>query len=132
MASLTWWTWVWANSRSLRWTGRPGMQQFMGLQWVRHDWVTELNWTELNLDYTESESESISCSVLSLCDPKDCSPSGSSVHGILQARILEWVAIPFSRGSSWLRDQTLISRIIGRFFTVWATREAWWIILGGQ
>ena len=44
-----------------------------------------------------------------LCDPMDCSPSGSSVHGILQARILEWVAIPFSKGSSWPRDRTHIS-----------------------
>ena len=42
-----------------------------------------------------------------LCDPMDCSPQGSSVHGILQARILEWVAMPFSKGSYWPRDQTL-------------------------
>ena len=46
-----------------------------------------------------------------LCDPMDCSPPGSSVHGILQARILEWVAISFSRGSSWPRDQTRVSYI---------------------
>ena len=46
-----------------------------------------------------------------LCDPMDCSPSGSSVHGILQARILEWVAMSFSRGSSWPRNQTCISYI---------------------
>ena len=51
------------------------------------------------------------------------SPSGSSVHEILQARILEWVAIPFSRWSSWPRDWTWVSRITGRFFTVQATRE---------
>ena len=59
-------------------------------------------------------------SCLSLCDPMYCSPTGFSVHGILQARILEWVAIPFSRGSSWPRDQTLVSCIAGRFFTTWA------------
>ena len=59
-----------------------------------------------------------------LCDPMDCSPPGSPVHGILQARILEWVTIPFSRGSSWPRDQTWVSCIAGRFFTIWATREA--------
>ena len=47
-------------------------------------------------------------SYLTLCDPVDCSPSGSSVHGILQARILQWVAIPFSRGSSRPRDRTWI------------------------
>ena len=48
---------------------------------------------------------------------------GSSVHGILQARILLWVAILFSRGSFWIRDQTLVSCTAGRFFTIWATRE---------
>ena len=58
-----------------------------------------------------------------LCDPMDCSPPGSSVHGILQARILEWVAISFSRRSSQPRDRTRISRIVGRRFTIWATRE---------
>ena len=56
--------------------------------------------------------------VVSLCDPMDCSPPGSSVHGILQARILEWVAIPFSKESSQPRDQTPVSFIAGRFFTV--------------
>ena len=59
-----------------------------------------------------------------LCDPMDYSPPGSSVHGILQARILEWVAVPFSRGSSQPRDQTQVSFITGGFFIVWATREA--------
>ena len=48
--------------------------------------------------------------------PMDCSPPGSSVHGILQARILEWAAISFSRGSSWPRDWTWVSRIIGQIF----------------
>ena len=52
-----------------------------------------------------------------LCDPLDCSPLGSSVHRISQARILEWVALPFSRGSSWPRDQTCIPALAGRFFT---------------
>ena len=51
-----------------------------------------------------------------LCDPMDCSPPGSSVHGIPQAGILEWVAISFSRGSSQPRDQTQGSCIAGRFF----------------
>ena len=59
-------------------------------------------------------------SCLTLCD---CSPPGRSVQGILQARILEWVAMPSSRGSSWPRDQTQVSCIASRFFTVWATRE---------
>ena len=59
-----------------------------------------------------------------LCDPMDCSLPGSSVHGISQARTLEWVAIPFSRGPSWSRDQTQVSCTAGGFFTLWATREA--------
>ena len=63
-------------------------------------------------------------SYLTLCDPMDCSPPGFSVYGILQARILEWIAIPFSRGSSWSRDWPWVSCIAGRFFTVWTTREA--------
>ena len=51
-----------------------------------------------------------------LCSPVDCSLPGSSVHGILQAKILEWVAIPFSRGPSWPRNWTWVSCIAGRFF----------------
>ena len=56
-------------------------------------------------------------------NPMDCSPPGSSVPGILQARILQWVAIPFSRESSQSRVQTQISLIAGGFFTTWAIRE---------
>ena len=63
-------------------------------------------------------------SYLTLCDPMDCSPPGTSVHGALQARTLEWVAIPFSRESSQPRDQTWVSCIAGGFFTIWVTREA--------
>ena len=59
-----------------------------------------------------------------LCDPMDCSTPGSSVHGILQARILQWIAIAFSRGSFWPRDQTQVSHITGKFFTIWVTSEA--------
>ena len=59
-----------------------------------------------------------------LCNSIDCRPPGSSVHGILQERILEWVAIPFSRGSSWLRNRTRVSCITGRVFILWATRES--------
>ena len=61
---------------------------------------------------------------LTLFEPMNCSLPGSSVHGILQARTLEWIAIPFFRGSSPPRDRTQVSCIAGRFFTVWATREA--------
>ena len=76
-----------------------------------------LNWTE-----SENESE-VAQPCPTLCDSMDCSPSGSSVHEILQARTLEWVVISFFRGSSQPRDQTRVSRLVGRLFTVWATRE---------
>ena len=77
------------------------------------------------LSHLESESESEAAqSCLTLCDPMDCSPPGSSVHGILQARILEWVAISFSRGSSLPGDRTQVSCIAGRHFNLWATRKA--------
>ena len=61
------------------------------------------------------------------CDPRDCTPPGSSVHGTSQARILGWIAISWSRGSSQPRDRThisCISCIAGGFFTIWTNREA--------
>ena len=63
-------------------------------------------------------------SCLTLCSPIEYSLLGSYVHGILQTRILDWVAIPCSRGSSRLRDQTRVSCITGRFFIIWGSREA--------
>ena len=69
-------------------------------------------------DVLTGKCESVSHSVMSdSWDPMDCSPQGSSVHGILQARMLECIAIPFSRGFSLPRDQTSVSCIAGRFFT---------------
>ena len=62
-------------------------------------------------------------SCLTLCNPMDCSLPGSSVHGMLQARTLEWVAISSSKGSSQPRDQTQVSSTAGRVFTIWATWE---------
>ena len=59
-----------------------------------------------------------------LCDPMDCSPPGSSVHGTVEARLVERIAIPFSRGSSWPRNQTCKSCTAGAFFTIWANRAA--------
>ena len=73
------------------------------------------------LPRSESESE-VTQLCPTPCDPMDCSLSGSSVHGIFQARVLEWVAISFSTGSSQPRDRTQVSRVVGRHFTVWATR----------
>ena len=73
--------------------------------------------------WQKKESE-VAQSCLTLCDPVDCSPPGFSDHGILQARILEWVATSFFRGSSWPRDWTQVSHIAGRCFSLWATRGA--------
>ena len=180
MASPTQWTWVWVNSGSWWWTGRPGVLHSMGSQRVRHDWATELNWAECNvLEVGKSkirilawylgflvralfficrwippycvflwcrETLLLHCvsykgtnpiqkalpsrpaqhlvhvhaqSLLSfpaLCNPMDCSPTGFSVYGILQTRILEWVVMPSSRESSWPRDRTQVSYVscIGR------------------
>ena len=87
--------------------------------------IKHLNWASqcrLAKAVKKSESE-VARSCLTLWDPINCSLSGSSVHGIFQARVLEWVAISFSRGSSWPRDRTPVSCIVGRCFTIWATRE---------
>ena len=76
------------------------------------------------LTYMQSESESELTQLCpTLCNPLDCSPPGSSVHGILQARILEWVAISFSRGSSRRREWIQVSCIAGRCFNLWAIYE---------
>ena len=92
-------------------------------------WHTKfLIWLKSNCHYSvcfsESESESeVAQLCQTLCDPMDCSLPGSSTRGILQARVLEWVAVSFSRRSSQPRDQTWVSLIAGRHFTIWATRE---------
>ena len=72
---------------------------------------------------TTSVLAALSCSTV--CYPTDCSPPDPSVHGLLQAWILVCVVIPFSGGSFRPRDQTWISCMIGRFFTIWVTRETW-------
>ena len=81
----------------------------------------------------EKESEMLAAqSCLTLCDPMDCSPPGSSVLGILQAGILEWVAIPFAKGSSQLRDQTRVPLIAGRYFATEPPRKFLHRTLGRQ
>ena len=75
-----------------------------------HCWVFQICWH-------------MECSTFTAPSLRFESPPGSSVHGILQARILEWVAMPFSRGSSQPRDQTQVSSIAGGFFTIWATQK---------
>ena len=80
----------------------------------------QIEWRDSPCTEIKSESEvAQSCPVL--CDTMNCSLWGSSVHAIFQARVLEWVAFPFSRGSSWPRDQTRVSCITDRRFTLWAT-----------
>ena len=121
MASQTQWTWVWVNSRSWWWTGRPGVLWFMGWQRVRHDWATELNLTEMvrichGLDCLPSKFicwSSIPSTLAAaaaaksrqscptLWDPIEGSSPGFSGPGILQARILEWDAISFSNAWKW-------------------------------
>ena len=83
------------------------------LQWLSSKWLywSEVKWNE------------VAQSCPTLCNPMDSSLPGSSIPGILQAGILDWVAISFSRRSSQPRDRTWVSRIAGRRFTIWATRE---------
>ena len=97
------------------------------------DTTERLNWTELSLIFAKCSPRiyqsledskwklwvKVTQSCLTLCDPM-----GYTVHGILQAGILEWIAFPFSRGSSQPRDPSQVSRIAGGFFTNWATGEA--------
>ena len=77
----------------------------------------------LNFLKAEGKESEVAQSCPTLCDPMDCSLPGSSIHGILQERELEWVAISFSRASSQPRVWAQVSCIIGRHFTIWATRE---------
>ena len=84
----------------------------MGSQRVGHSWVANTQYLCVLVLVVQL--------CLTLCDPVDCSPPGSSVHGILQARILKWVAIPFSRESSRPRSRIQVSCIVGRFSTVYS------------
>ena len=87
-------------------------------------WLTLFFWPPKSLQMVTERKVKVKVKLcLTLCDPIGCSLPGSSVHGILQARVLEWVAISFSRGSSWPRDRTQVSHVVGRCFTIWANRE---------
>ena len=102
-------------------TWKLGMNQWHSGagRWNKGGW-----WRKILLDKACMPAKSLQ-SCLTLCDPMNCNPPGSSVHKILQARILEWVAIPFSKGSSWTRDWTCVSYVsAGRFFTTSDTWEA--------
>ena len=80
-------------------------------------------WKQIGLRNARLKQSEVAQSCPTLCDPIDCSLPGSSVHGIFQAIVLEWVAISFSRGSSRPRARTRVSHTVNRRFTVWATRE---------
>ena len=102
MASPTWWIWIWVSSGSLWWTGSPGVLQFMGCKEL--DTTDRLNWTTVSIQHWVSHTAVCVClgaqSCPILCDPMDSSLPGCSLPGILQARILEWVSMPSSSGSS--------------------------------
>ena len=124
------------------WKEEPGGLQSMGLLRVGHDWATSLsllcmgegNGNPLQCSCLENPRDGGACwaavygvtqswTRLKRLSSSSSSLPGSPVHRILQARILEWVAIPFSRVSSLSQDWTWVSRIAGGFFTTWATRE---------
>ena len=100
----------------------PGWEGFGGEEMHVYIWLISLlsTWNYDNIVNQLCMCVSVAQLCLPLCDATDLSLPGFSVHGILQARILEWVAIPFSTGSSQPRDRTLVSCITGRFFTIWA------------
>ena len=98
----------------IQWTEEPGRLQSIASLRVRHNRVL----LTLQIQVLVAQS------CLTLCSPMDCSPQGSSAYGIFQARILEWVVISFSRGSSRSRDWSWVSCTAGRFLTDWATRKA--------
>ena len=127
----------WADCKLLAQQVRTALQSqvasfigFLGLVcwWVSCIWICSflalinhlIRFWRLHIEHWSEVAQSYP----TLCDPMDCSLPGSSVHGIFQARVLEWVAISFSRASSQPRDWNRVSHIIGRLFTVWATREA--------
>ena len=86
-------------------------------------WYSHYGFLELFDDLKKQHAVSIDIDIevaqscLTLCDPMDCGLPGSSIHGIFQERVLEWVAISFSRRSSRPRDRTQVSRTVGRRFT---------------
>ena len=93
---------------------RGGDTELEGRQWIQR----------LKLEKGRYENE-VTQSCPTLCDPIDCSLPGSLAHGIFQARVLECVAISFSKGSSWPRDQTQVSHVAGRHFTYLSHQRSW-------
>ena len=128
-------TWFQSLVRKMPWRKKPFQYSCLGnpkdrragqatvhkeLKGAGHDWVTKYALIYITM---KEKKVLVAQSCPTLCDPMDGSPPSSSLHGILQARILKWVMISFCRGSSWPRGQTKVSHIAGRLFTVWDTRE---------
>ena len=121
-----WEAWEWSLQRGIQ-------TQETGNKWVQINSSEFLDSTLPEASPTSERLESryscvcikmkVSQSCPTLCDPMDNSLPGPCAHGTLKTRILEWVAIPFFKGSSWPRDWTWVSCTAGRFFTIWATRK---------
>ena len=94
-----------------------------GFLWATTVWFSVWTKPENRLAAAAAAAKSLQ-SCLTLCNPIDSSPPGSPIPGILQATVLEWVTISFSRGSSQPRDRIHVSHIAGEFFTSWAIRES--------
>ena len=122
------WNKIKSNEQNKMKQTRRQREQNSGYQWERWfggwaKWVKAVNCLGVCVCVCVcARAHTQSCPTL--WDPKDCIPPGILSIGILQAGILEWVAIPSSRESSQPRDWTQISRITGGFFTIWATKEA--------
>ena len=115
----------------------PYTKEIINYEFPQNIWGTSLRLTEKKCSLAKSietnfpgtkklqeqDRSEFAQSCPTLCDPVDCSLPDSSVHGNFQARVLEWLAISFSRRPSWPRDWTQVSRIAGRRFTIWATRD---------
>ena len=124
---------IWDLSYSLEIVGRGRILFFLSSSYKPlHDlvstcpsdpWPQTHHTAHLSIHFESEVKVLVTQSCPTLCDPMDCSPPGSYVYRILQTRILEWVAISFSRGSSWPRDRTQVSHTAGRLFTNWATRQ---------
>ena len=111
------------------------LQRIFPSQWLKLCLLGLLHWQAGSLPLVppgKPTSKDVIHSYPTLCNPMDCSPPGSSLHGILQARILGWVAIPSFRGSSQPRGWTWVFCIAGRFFIIWATRLRTQLLSGGS
>ena len=121
-----WLFWADASTRTLAFSVIASSSQHI-TACLKSIWIQLLMLACVFLSYICCVCMLVAQSCLTVYGPMDCSPPGSAVYGILQARVLKWVATPFSRGSSQPRDQTWVSSIAGRFIIIWATREAIYI-----